>query len=84
MKRKIRKCFRSGSEDHMIKKFPKPQKDNEKRQKQVRSNKKGDRTCDNGKNRDDQRYMHLWHDCIAHTVNPQIGRAWIHCMCVIQ
>ena len=26
-----RKCFRCGSEDHMIAKFPKPTKDNEKR-----------------------------------------------------
>ena len=30
-----RKCFRCGSEDHMIEKFPNPPKDNEKRRKQV-------------------------------------------------
>ena len=32
-----RKCFRYGSEDHMITKCPKPPKDNEKRQRLVRS-----------------------------------------------
>ena len=31
-----RKCFRCGSEDHMIAKCPKPPKDNEKQRKQVR------------------------------------------------
>ena len=31
------KCFRCGSEDHMIAKCPKPPKDNEKLQKKVRS-----------------------------------------------
>ena len=35
-----RKCFRCGSEDHMIKKFPKPPKYNEKRRKQVSFNEK--------------------------------------------
>ena len=34
----------------MIKKCPKPPKDNEKRQKQVRFNEKGNRACDNGTN----------------------------------
>ena len=33
-------CFRCGSEDHMIAKYPKPPKDNEKRRKQVRFNEK--------------------------------------------
>ena len=32
------KCLRCGSEDRMIAKCPKPPKDNEKRQKQVRFN----------------------------------------------
>ena len=39
----------------MIKKCPKPPKDNEKRRKQVRFNKKGYRTCDNGKDNDDHK-----------------------------
>ena len=37
------KCFRCGSEDHMIAKFPKPPKYNEKRRKQVCFNEKGNR-----------------------------------------
>ena len=32
----------------MIKKFPKPPKDNEKRQNKVRFNEKGNRACDSG------------------------------------
>ena len=36
-----RKFFRCGSEYHMIEKCPKRPKDNEKRQKQVRFNEKG-------------------------------------------
>ena len=48
-----RKCYRCGSEDHMIAKCPKPPKDNEKRRKQVRINEKGNRTCDNGKDNND-------------------------------
>ena len=42
------KCFRCVSEDHMIAKFPKPPNDNEKQQKQVRSNEKGNCTRDSG------------------------------------
>ena len=38
IERTPRKCFRCRSEDHIIAKFPKPQKDNEKRKKQVRLN----------------------------------------------
>ena len=48
------KCFRCGSEDHLIAKFPKPPKENDKWQNQVRFNKKGNRACDNGKNNSDQ------------------------------
>ena len=48
------KCFRCGSEDHVIAKFPKPLKDNEKRRKQVRFNERGDCACDNGKDNIDQ------------------------------
>ena len=39
----------------MIEKFPKPPKDKEKRQRQVRFNEKGNRACDNGKNNDDHK-----------------------------
>ena len=39
----------------MIKKCPKPPKDNEKRQKQVHLNEKGNRACDNDKNNDDHK-----------------------------
>ena len=38
------KCFRCGSQDHMIAKFPKPPKDNEKRRMQVRLDEK-DNSC---------------------------------------
>ena len=57
------KKFTCVSEDHLIAKFPKPQKDNKKRQKQVLFNEKGYRACDNGKNT--KRYMHLWHVCLV-------------------
>ena len=50
-----RKCFRYGSEDHMIAKCPKPPKDNEKRRKQVRLNEKGNLACDNGEDNDDHK-----------------------------
>ena len=55
MERTPRKCFRCGSEDHMIAKCPKPPKDNEKRRRQASFNKKGNRACDNNKNNDDQK-----------------------------
>ena len=48
------KCFIFGSQDHLIIKFLKPPKENEKRQKQVRFNEKGDRACNNSKNNNDQ------------------------------
>ena len=51
----IRKCFRCGSEDHMITKCPNPPKDNEKRRKQVRLNEKGNRECNNGENKSNQK-----------------------------
>ena len=43
------KWFRCGYEDHMITKFPKPPKNNEERQKQVRFNENFNHACDNGK-----------------------------------
>ena len=55
MERTTRKCFRCGSEDHMIAKCPKPPKDNEKRWNQVRFNERGNCTCENGKNNDDHK-----------------------------
>ena len=39
----------------MIEHFPKPPKDNEKWQKKVLFNEKGNRGCDNGKNNSDQK-----------------------------
>ena len=55
MERTIRKCFRCGSEDHMIAKCPNPPKDNKKRRKKVHFNEKGNRACDNGENDDDHK-----------------------------
>ena len=49
------KCFRCGSEDHMIKKFPKPPNDNKKRRRQVSFNEKGNRACNNSKNNNDHK-----------------------------
>ena len=50
-----RKCFTCGSQDHLIAKYPKPPKENEKRQKQVCFNENLNRACDNGKNNNDQK-----------------------------
>ena len=50
-----RKCFRCGYEDHLISKFPKPPKKNDKGQNKVRFNEKGNRACDNGENNSDQK-----------------------------
>ena len=47
--------LRCGSKDNMIKTFPKPPKDNEKRRKQVRFNEKCNCACDNGKDNDDHK-----------------------------
>ena len=54
MERTPLKCFKCGSEDHLIAKFPKPPKENEKLRKQVSYNEKGNYACDNGKNNSDQ------------------------------
>ena len=45
--RPARKCFRCGSEYHMIEKCPKPPRDSEKRRKSEKSREKGNRACDN-------------------------------------
>ena len=50
-----RKCYRCGSEDHMIAKCPNPPKDNGKRRKKVRLNEKGNCACNNGKNNNDHK-----------------------------
>ena len=50
-----RKCFRCGSEDHMIAKCTNPPKDNDKRRRQIRFNEKGNHACDNSKNNDDHK-----------------------------
>ena len=49
------KCFRCGSEDHLIVKSLKPPKENEKWRKQVRFNEKCNCECKNGKNNSDQK-----------------------------
>ena len=46
------KCFRCGSEYHMIAKCPRLPKYNEKRRKQVRFNEISNRACDNGEDKD--------------------------------
>ena len=55
LERPTRKCYRCGSEDHMIAKFPKPSKYNEKRQKQVCFNEKVNCACNNGENYNDHK-----------------------------
>ena len=50
-----RKCFRFGSEKHMIAKFPKPPKDNKKRRKQVRFMRKVTVNAKTAKNNSDQK-----------------------------
>ena len=51
--RPARKCFRCGSEDRMIAKFPKPPKDSEKRRKSDKSKEKGNRACNNSDDYDE-------------------------------
>ena len=50
-----RKCFRCGSEDHLIAKCPNQPKDNEKRRNEVIFNEKGKSACDNSENNSDQK-----------------------------
>ena len=50
-----RKCYRCGSEDHMIAKYSKPPKDSKKRRKSVRFNENFNRACDNGKDNNDHK-----------------------------
>ena len=53
--RPARKCFRCGSEDHIIAKCPKPPKDSEKRRKSDKSKEKGNRACDNSDDDNDHK-----------------------------
>ena len=54
------KCFKCGYEDHMIAKFPNPQKEIEKRRKQVRFNEKGNCARDNSeKNSEENIYASM-------------------------
>ena len=55
MERPPQKCFGCESEDHMVLKFPKPPKDNEKRRNKVCFNEKCNRACNNSENNDDHR-----------------------------
>ena len=48
-----RKCFRCGSEDHMIAKCPKSPKDSEKRRKSEKSKEKGNGACNNSDDDDE-------------------------------
>ena len=51
--RPTRKCFRCGSEDHLIAKCPKPPKDSEKRRKSNKSKEKGNSAKENSNDDDD-------------------------------
>ena len=55
LERPPRKFYKCRSEDHIIAKFPKPPKDNEKRRKQLRFNEIGNHACDNGEDNDDHK-----------------------------
>ena len=54
-----RKCFRYGSEDHLITICPKPSKGNEKLQKKVSLSERGNcasqKECDNGENENNKK-----------------------------
>ena len=51
--RPAQKCFRCGSEDHLIAKCPKPPKDSEKKRKSDKSKEKGNSAKDNSDTDDD-------------------------------
>ena len=55
-----RKYFRCGSEDHMITKYPKPPKDNEKHRMHVIFNENVNPASNNGKNNNDHKiYIYM-------------------------
>ena len=49
------KCFRCGSEDHLIAKCPKPPKDSDKRRKSNKFKEKVNRACDNSDDENDHK-----------------------------
>ena len=61
------KCYRCGSEDHMIAKCPKAPKDNKKLRKQVRFNEKVIVHATTAKIMTTIRYTHIWHACLVMT-----------------
>ena len=64
----VQKCFRCGSEDHLIAKFPKPPKDSEKRRKSDKSKKKKVIVrATTAMMTMTLRYTHLWHKCLMMT-----------------
>ena len=67
LERPPQKSFRCGSEDHMIAKYPKPPKDNEKRRRQVFFMKKLIVHATMTKITTTIRYMHIWNECLAMT-----------------
>ena len=63
----IWKCFRCGSEDHMIAKCPKPPKDSENGGRKYVLIKKVIVHATTAKITATKRYMHIWHVCLAMT-----------------
>ena len=55
LQRRPRKCFLCGSEYHMIAKFPKTPKDNEKQENKVLFIEKRNRVCENSESSSDQK-----------------------------
>ena len=62
-----RKCFRCGSEDHLIAKGPKPPKDSDKRRKSEKSKEKLIVHATTAMMTMTLKYTHLWHECIMMT-----------------
>ena len=66
----IQKCYRCGSEDHLIVKCPKPPKDSEKKLKSDKSKEKGNRACDNS---DDENDLKVYAS-MARTSNDDVSK----------
>ena len=66
--RPIRKCFRCGSEDHLIAKCPKPSKDSEKRRKSDKSKEKVNRACNNS---DDDNDLKVYASMAQMSINDE-------------
>ena len=67
MERTPQKCFRCGSQYHMITKFPKPPKDNKKGESKYVLMKKVIVHATTAKITTTRRYMNLWRKCLAMT-----------------